>query len=154
MRRFGVVLLMALSALSTGCSDPQKFEDTQKRVEDFINIRNLIILGQDRQVFSKAVPADAIHPHFEGRWTVLDAERPVDVYVLKAENYDPAQPLPAQNYFWSSTTSGIGVGQSRSNELHLHPTPGNWVLVFFNPGLSPQANRTDLSAEITFTFFK
>ena len=154
MRRFGVVLLMALGVVSTRCGDPQTFEEVQRRIEPFIDFRNATVLGQDRQAFAHRVPADVGHPHFEGRWTVANPERPVDVYVFRAGDYDPLQPLSAQHYFWASTTSGLGVGQMRNNELHLHPTPGDWVLVFFNPGLSPQGNRTDLSAEITFSYFK
>lgn len=154
MRRFSPVLVMALGVLSTQCGDPQKFEEVQRRIEPFVDFRNVTVLGQDRQVFEHAVGSDVTHPHFEGRWTVRDPERPVDVYVFRAEDYNPAQPPASQGYFWASTTSSIGVGQSRSNELHLHPAPGNWLLVFFNPGLNPQASRTDLSAEITYTYFK
>lgn len=154
MRRIGAAVLMVLALGSSRCSDPQSFEDVQRRIEPFIDFRNVTVLGQDRQVFARDVPGEAVHPHFEGRWTVRDPERPVDVYVFRAGEYNPTQPLADQNYYWASTTNTLGVGQARSNELHLHPSPGGWVLVFFNPGVNPQGARTDLSAEITFTYFR
>jgi len=154
MHRYRIAVCAGFVALSGACNDPQTFQDVQKHTVEFIMFRNVAMLGGDRQTFPQNVPGDVTHPSFEGRWVVRDPEKPVDMYVFRASDYDPNRPLADQAYFWSSTTMSNGLGQQRSQEVHVHPTPGDWLIVFSNPAVGTVGTRTDVSADISLSFFK
>ena len=156
LRRFALAAagLAALAALPA-CEDSPVIGEREKFSTRFVDITREVINGQDRRAYTINVPGDAIHPHLEGRWTVGDVERPVDTYVFREGDYDPSAPPAGQTYFWTSTTGGANdVNANRSQSVRVHPTPGNWVIVFLNPAINPFAGRTELSAEVEINFFR
>lgn len=150
----GVALLAALGGLA--CEDPQGFVEPTKHTDVVVDLFNFDMNGQQQEVYRATVlpEPDMIHPHFEGRWTFADNERPVDVYVIPAGHYDP-QLLPADqdSIFWSSLTDAV-VGQQRQTEMHLHPEPGEWVILFYNALPFLQTSRARISTEINLAYFK
>jgi hypothetical protein len=148
------VAFAALAAVPA-CEEPVTIAELQKVVDQFVDIRNVVVPGQGRLVFTVTVPGDAIHPHLEGRWTVNNVERPVDLYVFRQGTYDGNQPPSGQDHYWTSEPpAGSGIGQERNLELHIHPSPGEWTLVFFNPGTNPLTTRTELSAELQVNYWR
>ena len=150
----GLALLGALAGLA--CENPQGFVEPSKHSEVIVDLYNYDMNGQQQEVYHATVlpEPDMVHPHFEGRWTFADNERPVDVYVIPAAYYNP-QLLPAaqDSIFWSSLTDAV-VGQQRATEMHLHPSPGEWVIVFYNALPFLQTSRARISTEIDLTYFK
>jgi hypothetical protein len=149
MRRFRLPILAALALLGVGCnSTPESVLEVSKHTQPFIDIRNVTLIGQARAAYSFAVPGDVAHPHFQGRWSVHDTEKPVEVFVFRSGDYDENQPLTAQTAVWSWTLT------SDKSEMHIHPTPGSWIVVFFNPATAGFTTRTELTAQIDFSYFK
>ena len=150
----GLVLLAALVALS--CSDPQGFVEPQKYTEVVSDLFNFDMNGQQQEVYRATVlpEPEMVHPHFEGRWTFSDNEKPIDIYVIPAQYYDPARlPAAQDSVFWSSIQDAI-VGQQRATGMHIHPTPGEWVIVYYNALPFAATSRARLSSEILLTYFK
>ncbi len=149
MRRFRLPILTVLAFVGAGCnSTPESVLEVAKHTQPVVDIRNVIINGQARVSFSFAVPGDVGHPHFQGRWTVRDAEKPVQVFVFRAADYNDTLLPTVQTATWSWTLT------SDKPEMHVHPTPGSWVIVYFNPAQGGATTRTDLSSEIDFSYFK
>jgi len=157
LQRLGFWLCALPVLAGSACEESPVIGEREEVVNRFVDIRNVMVAGQGWLTFKVDIPGDAIHPHIEGRWTVGNVERPVDVYVFRGSQYDPnlspvAQPQP---YFWTSTiAAGSGIGQNRTNEVHIHASSGQWVVVFYNPGANPLTSRTDLSAEIENNYFR
>jgi len=147
---FGVVLL-------TGCEDPQSFVEPTKHIESIADLRNVTVPGQSQLVYRVVVQPEPqmTHPHIEGRWTFADVEKPVDVYIFPAASYVETQPPAAQDsiVYWSSLTNAV-VGQQRETSMHLHPAPGEWVVVFYNAGPANSAGRATFSASALLSYFK
>jgi hypothetical protein len=149
------VAALGVLALTPACEESPVIGEREKVTHRFVDITREVINGQDRRAYTVNVPGDAIHPHLEGRWTVNDVERPVDTFVFREGDYDAGSPPGGQQYFWTSTTTGTGgVNSARSQSVRVHPTPGNWVIVFYNPAINPFAGRTELSAEVEISFFR
>ena len=150
---FAVAALAALA--SPGCKQPTHFEDVKKYREPIARFEKVAIQGHERREYRVHVPADLLHPHFEGHWTFRDPEKPIDVFVFTAAQYDSCpEPSLTCGYFWSSITNATGgLGQLRASEMHIHPAPGDWVLVFYNSG-SGFAARTEFDAQVDFVYFK
>jgi hypothetical protein len=150
----GFALVAALAAL--GCENPQGFVEPTKHKEVIVDLFSYEMNGQQQEVYRTTVlpEPDMVHPHFEGRWTFSDNERPIDVYVIPAAYYNP-QLLPAaqDSIFWSSLTDAV-VGQQRQIEMHVHPNPGDWVIVLYNSLPFLATSRAKISTEIDLTYFK
>lgn len=140
------------------CGDEQGFMDPEKRRETFISFRSVAFMSQEKREFRITVgaPPSVVHPHFEGRWTLRDKEKPVDVYIIRAEDYLPNVLPPAQpRVFWDSVveTQG-GLQQLQSTNVQIHPTPGDWVIVFYNPAPVSVTSRAEVSADMLLTYFR
>jgi hypothetical protein len=151
-----------LAALGLGCEDPQHFSEPEKHTEQFVDFSNLVMSGRQSlpadpaYVYHVTVGSatDMVHPHFEGHWTFADPEKPIDIYVMPASQYNSSQPPAGQEgIFWTSLTDAV-VGQQRATSMHLHPTPGDWVIIFYNPAPNVLNGRSEIAAEVALTYFK
>ena len=158
MRRFSLPMLAIVAFTGVGCNTPESVLEVSKHNQPVVDIRNVILNGQARVTFPFAVPGDVGHPHFEGRWTLRDKEKPVQVFVFRAQDYDDSLPPRAAGSCSPPDTTGCAIwswtSTSDKPEMHVHPTPGNWVVVFFNPALPGPTTRADVSSEIDFSYFK
>lgn len=147
----GLLGVLGISA----CGEDQGFMDPEKHRETFISFRNVAFVSQQKREFRITV-GDIVHPHFEGRWTLRDKEKPVDVYVIRAQDYDPNLLPPAQpRIFWDSVVeSQGGLQQLQSTTMQVHPSPGEWVVVFYNPAPLSSTARAEVSADMQLTFFR
>jgi hypothetical protein len=153
-RWIGVALLGG--ALFVGCEDPATFSEPERRSQIIVDLEDVELLGQQQLVFRATVlpEPEMVHPHFEGRWTFADNEKPIDFYVIPAADYIQGQLPPAQTgIFWSSVQNAV-VGQQRATGMHLHPAPGDWVIVLFNALPFGPTTRARFSSEVDLTFFK
>ena len=146
-------LLLAACLGTTSCEEPQGFVEPQLQTQNVADLFNFEMDGQQQEIFRVTVLAepDMVHPHLEGRWTFTDNEKPIDIYVIPAQSYDPSLPPGEQDDIrWSSLQDAI-VGQQRQTSMHLHPEPGEWVLVFYNSLPFAATSRTRISSEIKLT---
>jgi hypothetical protein len=151
----------ALAGLALmGCQEPQSFEDVKKYSIPIVDQENIILTGEQRNEYRVTVPGDVTHPSFEGRWTFRDPEKPIDIYVFPASRYTSGQPLAPEDsvVYWSSLSNAIGgLGQLRATEMHIHPRPGDWVIVYYNAqsaAAGPILTRAEFSTELVLTYFK
>jgi hypothetical protein len=155
-RRALVLGLLGL-LLGSACENPQGFVEPKKYTDTIVNLRNYVLPGQAQLVYRVEVQPEPqmTHPHFEGRWNFADVEKPVDVYVLRAEHYVETAPPASQDslLFWSSLENAV-VGQQRETSMHLHPAPGSWVIVFYNAGPATSTGRATFSADESLSYFK
>ena len=148
----GLGLLVSLAF--GGCKQQEHFTDVQKHATRFVDFSGLVLLGHARQEFRIDVPGDVMHPAFEGRWTLADPEKPTEVYVIPGDIYrSDVAPALQDSVFWTSVRSTVGGFAAPYTDMHIHPTPGNWVVVFYNP-LPGNLSRSTVSAEIDLTYFK
>jgi len=150
----GLGLLAALA--TAGCEQSQGLGEIRKAVIDVLDFEDQVFNGRERREFRATVTADMVHPSFEGHWTFRDPEKPLDIYVIRADLYDPNRPLDPQDpdVRWSSIKDAIGgLGQLRATEMHIHPTPGDWVILFYNPRDPVATTRATVSAEVRLTYF-
>ncbi len=146
----GLVLLLA-------CKTPEGFVEPKKYTVPIASLRGMVVPGQVQLVYHVAVlpEPEMTHPHFIGRWNFADVEKPIDVYVCRAEHYVETVPPAAQDsvIFWSSLQNAV-VGQQRQTSMELHPEPGQWVIVFYNAAPATQMGRATFSADVELTYFK
>ncbi len=150
----GLVLAASLAAVS--CDNPEGFVEPTLHRETVVDLYNFDMDGQQQAVFRVTVlpEPDMVHPHLEGRWTFTDNEKPIDIYVIPAQYFDPNRvPADQDSIFWSSLQDAV-VGQQRQTSMHLHPRPGEWVIVFYNSLPYAAASRSRVSSEIDLTYFK
>lgn len=163
---FGLGLLVCVAA--GGCEEPQGFVEPTSHSVPIARFRALVLPGQAKLVYRVAVQGEPamVHPHFDGRWTLRDPERPIDVYVIpdgwrdsqgQVHHYDDTRlPAAQDSVFWSSIQDAIGgLGQLRAPSMRLHPTPGDWVIVLYN-SLPPNVStsRSEFAADVELTYFK
>jgi hypothetical protein len=143
-----------VAAMLGGCDEPTTIAEPVEVTREIVDIRNVMLAGLDRLAYSISVPAEAVHPHFAGTWTVADVERPVNLYVFRAADYNPNLPPQDQAYAWPHMPyPSSGIGRVRTNGIAFHPAVGDWVLVFHNPTAGPLvSSRSDLSAGIQLEY--
>lgn len=154
-RKALVWLLLGVWALA-GCGENPVFGRIEKKVDVVANVDDQQLRGQERLVFRVTVSANLIHPEFHLRWTNLNTESNVDVYVLPDSSYYPdVPPQDLEHVLWTSVPpDGANFGD-RSSSIQVHPAPGEWVLFFFNPAdAGVRALYADLTAEIQLTYFQ
>jgi hypothetical protein len=153
----GSLGLLGLAGLA-GCKQDEIFGDVTKFRDRLVDFQNQQFWGQERREYRATVTADMIHPSFEGHWTFRDPEKPLDIYVFASNRYRSGQPLSQQDttYFWASVRNATGgLGQLRDTEMHIHPTPGDWVIVIYNNAVpNNPVTRAEAAAEIDLTYFK
>jgi hypothetical protein len=153
-----------LAGALAGCQDEQHFAVIRKQtltLGDFerrkIQGQAQVLLDPDGRGYTADVSSEMIHPEFVARWTNLKREVEVDLYVMRYEDYAAQQGVPPpelENVLWSSVPpSGPQFGETRPTQIHLHPSPGRWVLFFFNPLPRSPLNEAELSAEVLLNFF-
>ena len=151
------VLLLAL--ILVGCSNENsEFQDILAVDDEIADFERLRLPGQSRVMLKVVeVTGDMIHPEFIARWTNLKREIEVDFYVLRLEDFDDPEKHPSQyeNVFWSSLPSdGVVFGDRRPTTIHLHPSPGRWVMFFFNPADRAPGTEAELSADVRLSYFR
>ena len=63
-------------------------------------------------------------------------------------------PLADLPYFWSSVPEeGPNFGERRPTLIHLHPEPGAWMVIFYNPNVVSPATRALLSATVEYSYY-
>ena len=156
--RIAACCALSLSLTMLACKDSQQFEDILRQdvtVADFERVR---LRGGEKIILKVAeVTSDMVHPEFIGRWTNLRREIEVDFYVLRLEDFTnpDLNPSQYQNIFFTSVADdGVGFGARRVTEMHIHPSPGRWVMFFHNPKPGGPTNEAELSADVRLSFFK
>jgi hypothetical protein len=152
------ILLGALAAL-IGCGDESSSEviaPPRRHVERFIDLENEELTGQGELVFYVTVlpEPEIVHPHFEGRWTFSDIEKPIDFFVIPAASYVVGQPPASQRDIYWSSIQDAQVGQQRAPRMEIHPPPGDWVIVLYNALPFGPTTRARFSTEIELTYFR
>jgi len=163
---------LALAGLAAGaglgCEDPQHFSEPEKHSLSVVDFEDVVMNG--RRLGSRLLPPDPqfiyrfnvqpepdmVHPHLIGRWTLTDPEKPIDVYVIPATNFVDSLPptaYPDSLVFWKSTTDAT-TGQQRATSMQEHPFPGDWVVLFYNTAENNLGGRSEISSEVTLTWFK
>jgi hypothetical protein len=145
-----------VAVVASSCEEPQEFVEPSRHTQRFLDLTNVEFTGQQQEVYRVTVlpEPDMVHPHFEGRWTFADPERPIDFYVIPAAYYDPnALGGEQDSIFWSSVADA-DVGQQRLASMHLHPTPGDWVVVLYNALPFGPTTRARFSTELDLTYFR
>lgn len=166
--RIAIVVAALAAGAIPACEDPQHFSEPQKSSIAVVDFEDLVMNG--RRVGPRYLPPEPqfvyrvnvrpepemVHPHFIGRWTLTDPEKPIDVYVFPATVYNDTLPPPAYPdsvVFWKSTTDAV-IGEQRATSMHQHPYPGDWVIVFYNAAENNLAGRSEISSEVDLTYFK
>ena len=140
-------LVLGLASGLAGCKKVTGFQEVKKHTTRFVDLTKKRLEGHQRLVYPLdgplVVPGDVTHPTLEGRWSFSDQEKPVDVFVVRAADYDPdVEPSPLHDIFFSSIQGAVaGVGTLRAKAMHKHPPPGSWLVVFYN-GADPGALTT------------
>lgn len=156
LRRMVVGLVLGGGLALAGCEDPPTFSEPKRQIQVIIDLEDVELIGQAQIVYRVTVPPppEFVHPHFEGRWTFSDNEKPIDFYVIPAADYIEGQLPPAQTgVFWSSVQDAV-VGQQRATGMELHPAPGDWVIVLFNSLPFGPTTRARFSSEVDLSYFK
>lgn len=158
-----------LAALAVwGCEDAQRFVEPKSHTDPIARLRGTVLPGQAKLVYRVAVQPEPamVHPHFQGRWTFRDPEKPIDVYVIpdgwrdsedRVHYYDDERlPAAQDSVLWSSVQSAIGgIGQLRQASMHVHPSPGGWVIVLYNSlPAGAVTSRAEFAADLDLTYFK
>ena len=158
MSRNRIVAACLLSTvLLVACEEKQQFEDVLPQQEEIGNFERVRIPGGARYVLDVAeVAGDMIHPEFIGRWSNLKREIEVELYILRLEDYDETvPPRELRNVFWTSVPEdGVGFGERVVTEMHVHPTPGPWILFFYNPHPFAPSTEAELSANVRLAYFR
>ena len=142
-----VIVLIALTFGGTGCEEQPGFMNTTKSTQTFMDLDDVLVQGQFRLEFRVTVPSDVTHPSFEGLWTFRNPEKPLRVYVVRATDYPDSNVDPATlpNYF---TLDPI------VNTIHVHPTPGEWVVVLHNPADFGPTTASEISGSIILSYWR
>ena len=153
-----------------GCEDPQGFARVERQTEVVASFNRQTIDGKARVEYFGAVPSAKDHPEFLVNWSNLNSEAKVELYVFNRSAYVDSLPLmqhaedlteqQKQNpdgpllVLWPQLPlEGPQFGDRLPTQLHLHPTPGDWVLVFYNPLDRNLANRAMISGTVELSFF-
>ncbi len=140
------VVLLGLALGAIGCEDPQGFVETTKIRETFMDVSDQIVDGQRRLEFRVNVPGGVTHPSFEGLWTFRNPERPLFLYIVRAAEYDSgADPTTLPNFF---------MMRSDATSIHVHPTPGEWVIALVNPAAFGPATRSEVSGQVQLSYWR
>jgi len=140
------IALLALGLGASGCEEQQGFMEPTKVRETFMDVDDQIVDGQRRLEFRVNVPGDVTHASFEGLWTFRNPEKPLFVYVVRASEYDSAaDPATLPNFF---------MLRPEVTTIHVHPTPGDWVVVLHNPAAFGPATRAEVSGQILLSFWR
>ncbi len=147
-----------LVTVVAGCGEdtPTTFARIENKVETIANFQRFQIQGKERLEYRTNAQTGLLHVEFLINWTDLTRDIEVDVYVVRDADYDASKP-PDQltEVFWTSVpTEGPQFGERRPTLIHLHPTPGDWVIVFYNPNDRNPSTRASLSATIELSYFK
>jgi hypothetical protein len=153
-----VTALLAAALALAGCGEDTAttFARIENKTETIADFQRFQIQGLERLEYRASVPADVLHPEFLISWTNLARDIEVDVYVVREEDYLPdIPPSGLAPVFWTSVPQvGPLFGDRRPTLIHLHPEPGNWVIVFYNPNQRQPNTRAILSATIELSYFK
>lgn len=155
--RLAAACVATLSLLLLGCEDSQKFEDILRNDIEVADFERVRLRGGEKLILKVTeVTSDMIHPEFIGRWTNLRREIEVNFYVLPLADFDENKPISElENILFTSVADdGVGFGDRRVTEMHVHPSPGQWVMFFFNPRPGGPSNEAELSADVRLSFFK
>lgn len=174
--------LASLLFLLPACEDTQTFARVERRTLTVDSFQRRPVDGGTRVEVFVSVP-EKDHPEILVNWTNLRGEIEVEAYVLARSVYaDPAnagkplavlaqeqtdlqnqeredakqnqQPPPPLRILWPQLPDEQPpYGETRPTQLHLHPDPGEWVVVFYNPFGPGPTNRASLSASIELSFY-
>ena len=174
--------LAALLFLLSACEEDQTFARVERRTVTVDSFQRLPVEGGTRVERYVSVPHQD-HPEILVNWTNLRGEIEVEVYVFAASVYnDPAnagkalavlaqeqtdlqnqeredakqnqQPPPPLRILWPQLPDEQPpYGDTRPTQLHLHPDPGEWTVIFYNPLGPGPTNRASLSASIELSFY-
>ena len=165
----GIGALLPLLVGLAGCEDPEGFARVERRTEVVATFTRVTVPGRGRvEYFGTAPQKD--HPEFLVNWTNLNREITVELYIFRRQDYDPSQPprqlaealTEAQNQdpagglrvLWPQLPDeGPQFGDRLPTQLHLHPTTGDWVFVFYNPLDPNPINRATISGSIELSYF-
>jgi len=153
-----------------GCEDEVGFARVEHQTEIVASFQRLTIDGKDRVEYLGTVPSGKDHPEFLVNWSNLNSEVKIELYVFDRSSYVDNLPLmqlaedlteqQEQNpdgpllVLWPQLPlEGPQFGDRLPTQLHLHPTPGDWVLVFYNPLDRNLANRAMISGSVELSFF-
>ena len=159
LKTWSLLGLLAWGLALPGCGNDSSptFARIENVVETIADFRRFQLQGQERLEYQTTVKPGLLHVEFLMNWTNLTRDIEVDVYVVRNEDYVATVP-PAQlgKVFWTSVPQeGPQFGDRRPTLIHLHPSPGDWVIVFFNPKAAGNpANRATLSATVQLSYFK
>lgn len=140
-----VIVLVAVNLLAGGCEEKPGFMEPTKVRETFMEVRNQIVDGQRQLEFRVHVPSGVTHPSFVGLWTFRDREKPLFVYIVRASEFTGNDPAAWPNYFQLSP---------EVNTIHVHPTPGEWVVVLRNPAAFGPATRSEVTGSIVLSYWR
>lgn len=169
-RNLFVVALLGSTLLWSGCSEDSasSFQEIEPRLDPVLVLDDFLMQGGQKREAFFTITSDMKHPELRANWTVLNREVFIDMYVVRAEDYDPNVPPPQQpRIFWSSVPEeGPLYGDRRGSAIILHPCAydnspvpacrpeGNWVVLFYNDNLATPATRTEVSATVNLRYFQ
>jgi hypothetical protein len=141
------VILIALALGSSGCEEQPGFMEPTKVRETFMDLDDQVVLGQNRIEFRVNVPSGVTHPSFEGLWTFRNPEKPLWVYVVRSADYTDsnADPATLPNYFMLDPVV---------TTIHVHPTPGDWVVLLINPADFGPTTASEVSGSISLSYWR
>ncbi|MFQ5600270.1 MAG: hypothetical protein ACE5G2_06920 [Candidatus Krumholzibacteriia bacterium] len=159
--RLLLVFLLTFAWGLVGCEEAQVFEPIERLEDVLVDFEQMEIPGLARFEVVAPVTADMRHPHIEARWTNLEAEIEVDVYIQRLSDYDaelPPSAIDQDKILWTSVSSeGALFGEGRPTSIAVHPADparDTWILFFYNPNDPSPANIAKLSATVKLTFFQ
>jgi len=144
------VPLFAFALAAGGCEEKPGFMEPTKVRETIMDLRNQIVDGQRRLEFRVHVPGGVTHPSFIGLWTFRDREKPLHVYVVRAAEYDSAGGSASD----LATLPNYFMLRPEVNTIHVHPTPGDWVIVLRNPAAFGPVTRAEVTGTIVLSFWR
>lgn len=146
--RYSIVMtLIALVLGSSGCEEQPGFMEPEKVFQTFMELDDQVVLGQNRLEFRVNVPSGVTHPSFEGLWTFRNPEKSLNVYVLRAADY------PDSNADLATLTNYYML-DPRVTTIHVHPTPGDWVVVLYNPADFGPTTHSEVSGNIRLSYWR
>jgi len=162
--------LLGSALVTSGCSENggSTFMEIEPHYLSVASLDKVVMMGGNWRQYYFDIAGDMIHPEVRSRWTVLNREVFIDMYLFRADTYDPTKPPTQQaETFWTSVPQeGPLYGDRRGTEIILHPcvydtaTPpvcrpdGQWVVVFYNDNVATPTTRTELSANVEVRYFK
>ena len=168
--------------LLPACEDTQTFARVEQRSVTVDTFQRKPVDGGARVEVNVSVPQKD-HPEILVNWTNLNGEIEVEVYVFARWVYtDPAnagkalaalaeeqtelqnqerdaaeanqqQPPPLRILWPQLPNAAPPYGETRPTKIHLHPDPGEWVVIYYNPFGPGPSNRALLSATVALTYY-